>query len=180
MDGEVIMAGETKKHNKMALRLPFGLCKRYGIMLPKNATPRQAWDALRRGTGQTPKDVFAGLNKRKPKPLTKEKQAEIDKKKIEDRIMLFVKHGERSGWQYKIYSKDWEKNGQSRTYYSVFETSTTSKHNKRYDFGYYDNNTNEFVPNGIGLSTGPYGIDLDKIYGPPDVKINQRPQTVRR
>lgn len=47
MDREVIMAGETKKHNKMALRLPFGLCKRYGIMLPKNATPRQAWN----GTG---------------------------------------------------------------------------------------------------------------------------------
>lgn len=180
MDREVIVAEGNKKHNKMALRLPFGLCKRYGITLPKNATPRQAWDALKRKTGQTPKDVFAGLKQRKPKTLTKEEQAKIDKKKIEDRIMLFVEQGEMSGWKYKIYSKDWEKNGQSRTYYSVFETSTTSKHNKRYDFGYYDNNTNEFVPNGIGLSTGPYGIDLDKIYGPPDVKINQRPQTVRR
>lgn len=61
MDREVIMADENKKRNKMALRLPFGLCKRYGIMLPKNATPRQARDALKRKTGQTPKDVFAEL-----------------------------------------------------------------------------------------------------------------------
>lgn len=60
MDREVIMEDE-KKRNKMALRLPFGLCKRHGIMLPKNATPRQAWDALKRKTGQTPKDVFASL-----------------------------------------------------------------------------------------------------------------------
>ena len=52
---------DEKKRNKMALRLPFGLCKRHGITLPKNATPRQAWDALRRGTGKTPQDVFAGL-----------------------------------------------------------------------------------------------------------------------
>ena len=61
MDREVIMADENKKRNKMALRLPFGLCKRYGITLSKDATPRQAWDALKRGTGKTPQDVFAGL-----------------------------------------------------------------------------------------------------------------------
>lgn len=35
MDREVIMADE-KKRNKMALRLPFGLCKRYGT----------GWDTL--------------------------------------------------------------------------------------------------------------------------------------
>lgn len=27
-------------------RLPFGLCKKYGIELPKGATPRDAWAAL--------------------------------------------------------------------------------------------------------------------------------------
>ena len=27
-------------------RLPFGLCKQYGIKLPKNATPKDAWEAL--------------------------------------------------------------------------------------------------------------------------------------
>lgn len=26
--------------------LPFGLCEKYGISLPENATPKQAWDAL--------------------------------------------------------------------------------------------------------------------------------------
>jgi hypothetical protein len=29
-------------------RLPFGLCKKYGIKLPTNATPKDAWEALKK------------------------------------------------------------------------------------------------------------------------------------
>lgn len=36
-----------RKIPSWATRLPFGLCKRYGIVLPKDATPRRAWDVLR-------------------------------------------------------------------------------------------------------------------------------------
>ncbi len=31
--------------------LPFGLCKKYGISLPENATPREAWEAIKKKTG---------------------------------------------------------------------------------------------------------------------------------
>ena len=41
-EGEV---EEKQSHGNTGL--PFGLCKKYGISLPQNATPRQAWDALK-------------------------------------------------------------------------------------------------------------------------------------
>lgn len=37
---------ETKEVNHGNTGLPFGLCAKYGIRLPQNATPRDAWDAL--------------------------------------------------------------------------------------------------------------------------------------
>lgn len=45
-------------------RLPFGLCQKYGIALPKDATPRDAWDALA-GRGITPQQVFDNLQQKK-------------------------------------------------------------------------------------------------------------------
>ncbi len=37
---------KTKEENHGNTSLPFGLCAKYGIGLPKNATPRDAWNAL--------------------------------------------------------------------------------------------------------------------------------------
>lgn len=56
---------EQKKGAKIpgwATRLPFGLCMRYGISLPENATPRDAWDALK-GRGISRKTVYDGMRK---------------------------------------------------------------------------------------------------------------------
>lgn len=39
-------------------RLPYGLCKRYGIILPDDATPHDAWEALKRKTGMSPQELF--------------------------------------------------------------------------------------------------------------------------
>lgn len=44
-------------------RLPFGLCQRYGISLPRNATPRDAWDALKGKTGLSPQDFYDSLKR---------------------------------------------------------------------------------------------------------------------
>lgn len=43
--------------------LPFGLCKKYGISLPENATPREAWAALEKKTGLTPEQIYPTLEK---------------------------------------------------------------------------------------------------------------------
>lgn len=59
-------------------RLPFGLCMKYGISLPQDATPRDAWNALK-GKGITPEKVYKELNEKeekKGKRKTEEKQGE--------------------------------------------------------------------------------------------------------
>lgn len=42
-EGEEVVEGKT--HGNTGL--PFGLCAKYGIVLPRNATPREAWNALK-------------------------------------------------------------------------------------------------------------------------------------
>lgn len=39
-------------------RLAFGLCKKYGIDLPKGATPKDAWEALKEKTGKGASDFY--------------------------------------------------------------------------------------------------------------------------
>lgn len=38
--------------------LPFGLCKKFGIKVPENATPRQAWNLLKYRTGLDPSEIY--------------------------------------------------------------------------------------------------------------------------
>lgn len=56
-------------------RLPFGLCKKYGIPLPDYATPRMAWEALKRGTGLTPDQIYDHLASGKELPQKLPEQA---------------------------------------------------------------------------------------------------------
>lgn len=67
----------VKEQHSGNTRLPFGLCKKYHIGLPDNATPRDAWNALRRGAGLTPDKVYAELKKK-----------EIDEKKSGEGIKV--------------------------------------------------------------------------------------------
>lgn len=47
--------------NKNAL--PFGLCARYNIKLPKGATPEDAWNALKDHTGKSVDELYAEVDK---------------------------------------------------------------------------------------------------------------------
>ena len=62
--------------NLVKYRLPFALCKERGIELPKWATPRDAWDALK-GYGIDPQKEYERLLARK---LQAEERAEKKKK----------------------------------------------------------------------------------------------------
>lgn len=62
--------------NLVKYRLPFALCKERGIELPKWATPRDAWDALK-GYGIDPQKEYERLLERK---LQAEERAEKKKK----------------------------------------------------------------------------------------------------
>lgn len=46
---------------------------------------------------------------------------------------------------YRISVKDWSNYGKNRTYLKIIETRDNSKHYVEYDFGYIDNNKNEYV-----------------------------------
>lgn len=76
-------------------RLPFGLCKRYGIALPEGATPRDAWNALK-GKGITPEKVYKELDKKEEKE---------EKPKAEDQ-----KQGEKATTEEELITKAKEKN----------------------------------------------------------------------
>ena len=71
-------AEEEKKGGNIGL--PFGLCEKYGIQLPPNARPRDAWEALKNKTGLSPEDFYRDLRqKEKKEKSAKVKNAETAK-----------------------------------------------------------------------------------------------------
>lgn len=56
-NGEEKDEGQPKR-NAALLRLPFGLCKRYGIAIQDSWTPRDAWNALRGRRGIDPREAM--------------------------------------------------------------------------------------------------------------------------
>lgn len=50
----------------------------------------------------------------------------------------------------EVVAKDWEKYGKSRTYLSIVETCSVSKHYKVKDYGYVDNATGTYYPKKYG------------------------------
>lgn len=66
---------EAKKQKEGGnIGLPFGLCEKYGIILPENATPTQAWDALKEKTGLSPDSFYKKLNKEEPEKQNNQAQ----------------------------------------------------------------------------------------------------------
>lgn len=59
-----------------------------------------------------------------------------------------------NGYHYEVIVRDWNNYGKSRTYFSIVETRDNSKHYVKKDYGYYDNNADEYV-------TGKANIDYD-------------------
>ena len=65
---------ENTENGAGNIGLPFGLCKKYGIYLPNNATPREAWDALKKRTGLSPNDFYRELKQREQRKRDKLKK----------------------------------------------------------------------------------------------------------
>lgn len=59
---------QEEKHSSGNTGLPFGLCKKYRIPLPDDATPRDAWAALEGKTGLKPDQVYEHLASGKELP----------------------------------------------------------------------------------------------------------------
>ena len=62
---EILSGGKTGdgKRGHGNTRLPYGLCKKYGIDVPPGTTPREAWELLK-GKGVNPKEEYRKLKER--------------------------------------------------------------------------------------------------------------------
>ena len=67
------------------------------------------------------------------------------KNQIIERLNIIVSHGIQA-YNFRIQTNDWAKGGHDRTYFSIIETCTGTRHYKKYNYGYVDNNTGEYVP----------------------------------
>lgn len=64
MADNILEETEEQDQSRGNTGLPFGLCAKYGIRLPRNATPRDAWNALKDRTGLTPEQVYKTLREK--------------------------------------------------------------------------------------------------------------------
>ena len=102
---------------------------------------KRAWEIYR---------TLAGDHSAKLAMALKAAWAEIKNavKSVKDQIIARIElicANSCSCYNYTVVAKDWENYGKNRTYLSVTETSST-KHFKKFDFGYIDNATNTYVP----------------------------------
>lgn len=51
-----------------------------------------------------------------------------------------------NGYHYEVSVSEWENYGKSRTYFAIYETRDHSKHNKKTDYGYFDNQSGKYFP----------------------------------
>lgn len=61
------------------------------------------------------------------------------------RVMVEASNARQDVSEYRLYTSEWQNYGKSRTYYKVYE-SRNGKQRGEYDYGYYDNNANKYVP----------------------------------
>lgn len=74
---------DQEKENNWKYRFPFALCKEKGIALPENATPRDAWNALK-GIGINPDDEYENaIRERRKKYFQLQAKAKAKRKREE-------------------------------------------------------------------------------------------------
>lgn len=124
-------------------RLPFGLCERFGIALPKNATPRDAWNALKGEIGITPQKAYDDL-KDNGEPIQMKKENSLIPKdpQISGEIDYQAEKGKMLADENRvIYSKHWtqERLSQVLDYGTEEMSGLTSKLFNDDSFGFRDN-----------------------------------------
>ena len=83
--------------------LPFGLCEKYGIQLPPNARPRNAWAALKNKTGMSPEDFYKDLRQEAGSERVLTKAGSADEKYLNEKQI--IKSAKERGIQYRaVYS----------------------------------------------------------------------------
>lgn len=99
---------EEDKKTHGNTRLPFGLCARYGIELPDNATPRMAWEALKGQTGLTPEQVYRDLKSEEGKQYSDTPKEDMENSGLSESLRKEAKEKMLQN-ERVIYTKHWTK-----------------------------------------------------------------------
>lgn len=93
----------------------------------------------------------------------------MTKKEVIDRIIAIadLANSYDNGYHYEVKINEWVKYGKDRTYFSIVETRDNSKHYVKKDYGYYDNNADEFV---AGKASIDYTFSGEKFEEPAEVE----------
>lgn len=97
---------------------------------------KRAWEMVKRA-GMT---ISEGLKKAW-------KEAKCMKQQLINKLNEIVdeKNSHDNGYHYKAVVSNWENYGKSRTYFSIIETRDHSKHYAKTEYGYLDNQTDEYI-----------------------------------
>ena len=79
------------------------------------------------------------------------KEAKSMKEQLIKKLEFLVNEAASENWHYNVVVRDWENYGKSRTYFKIVKTRENSRHYSEYDFGYYDNQTEKYVPGKCNL-----------------------------
>lgn len=114
--------------------------------MDKREIMKRAWEIKREN-----KDNIFGLCLKMAWKEAKESSEMTLKEKLISK-MDFVIANSTAVYVYNASVKDWENYGKSRTYFAIWEKSNNSRHNVKYDYGYFDNKTNTYVPGKLDLT----------------------------
>lgn len=79
-------------------------------------------------------------------------EAKSLKEQLISRMEKLIEMDKADGWNYEIGVRDWENYGKNRTYLSIFRARDNSRNNSKFDCGYIDNISGEYVPGKVDLT----------------------------
>lgn len=110
---------------------------------------KRAWEIYRTLTG----DHIAKLAMAMKKAWSEVKrEVKITKAYCMARLNVIIANSAKGNYNMYAVSNDWENYGKSRTYFSIVEKGTRTKHYVKKDFGYFDNQAGEYVPGKMNLT----------------------------
>lgn len=83
-----------------------------------------------------------------------------------------------NGYNYEVKINDWTNYGKDRTYFSIIETCENSKHYREYKYGYFDNETGEYIE--MNVFGGTYMMFSEDIISEETKKVAEIDKPVRK
>lgn len=136
-------SGGGRKIPSWATRLPFGLCKRYGITLPKGATPRVAWDALK-GKGVSRTEIYAKIREKGKAPASEVSTEPIKQEEVKNTAVAETEKPKEKKTSRERFV-EWQKEKHKRELDRFFSGGIRKVSNQYYKFNNYIDDDNVIV-----------------------------------